>query len=510
MGPDSDRLAPVTNLDVVWRALRAGAVAGRGFHYQDLVGAWIALRMLEGTISVERLVAEGLDDLSCEAPRPCPDAQVQVKSRQGRVGGFSAAEAAGHVVAAWIRRSRRISAAADEQVVMVFERPVDGHSACEWGLPIRDDVDWSGVVAAIRTKAVATGVTLTDIELLLSRTVIMVLPQQRLLAESATIVSTRVNLPLGTTTAVVQAVRAAVADCADRNAEVMQWDERTDLTRTDLERVVVDAAAQVDRAALTEALAEGICEPVDFESPLPRDTFYSGVAVLPGHVSAGLVMPRPELTDEVLTGLGSGRPVLITGPSGIGKSAVLWMAIYAARHAVWYRVRRLRPSDVESLVRLARAAGAGRYGPVGLVVDGIGVGGLTAWDDLVRQSAGVPGLLLLGSVREEDTLPIETMADAVVVRPRLDAALAARLHAALTSAAQTTTPHWKEALSKSHGLTMEFTHILTQGARLADVATEQVRARVRDPQRGVELEVLAPISTADQWGATLAPRRCRQ
>jgi hypothetical protein len=194
--------------------------------------------------------------------------------------------------------------------------------------------------------------------------------------------------------------------------------------------------------------------------------------------------------------------VLIAGPSGIGKSALLWMAAYVGRHVLWYRVHRLAVDDIEPMIRLAIASGAGRYGPVGFIVDGVGTGSLTAWDELHRRAAAVPGMILLGSVREEDTLPLRTFGECVVVRPRLDEDLAGRIHKGLLDSGATAQPHWREAYERSHGLTLEFTHLLSRGRRLSDVIRDQIRERVCDG-RAVELTVIAPVSVAHRWGASL-------
>jgi len=48
------------------QAGRSGAIAGRGYHFQDVVGMWLAARSLAGRLMVEQIVPEGLEDLSCE------------------------------------------------------------------------------------------------------------------------------------------------------------------------------------------------------------------------------------------------------------------------------------------------------------------------------------------------------------------------------------------------------------------------------------------------------------
>jgi hypothetical protein len=481
-----------------WADSRSGAVAGRGYHYQDLVGAWIALRVLTGDIEAGRILAEGLDDLTCESSAP---QQVQVKSRQERVGDFRTAEVAGFVVQAWQRLLLRIPEDADESAVVVVERAVDGYAPLEWTRRLNADDGWGGLVPVIRQGALKSGITADAVDLLIARTTVVVLPQQRIFTEAAERVAAHTGLPLGATLPVVQALRAAVAEGADRNAEV-GWRERVGLSRTDIERIVTQTAALVDRESLAMAVGNGSCEPIDFDTPLVAPEFYSGTGTQPGHIAAGLVTPRPVAADEVLAGLSSGRAVLIAGPSGIGKSAVLWMAAYVARHVVWYRVHRLGADDIEPLIRLAVAAGAGRHGPVGFIVDGVGTGSLTAWDELHRRAAAVAGVLLLGSVREEDTLLLQTFGECAVVRPRLDEDLAGRIHKGLLESGATTQPHWREAYDRSSGLTLEFTHLLSRGRRLRDVIRDQVLERVRD-HRTVELAVIAPVSVAHRWGAEL-------
>jgi hypothetical protein len=291
--------------------------AGGGNHYQDLVGAWVALHILTGDIEAGRVLAEGLDELTCESSAP---QQVQVKSRQERVEDFRTAEVARFVVQAWQRRLLRIADDADESAVVVVERAVDGYAPYGWTRRLNDDDGWADLVTAIRQHARNSGIAADAVDLLITRTTVVVLPQQRIFSEAAERVAAHTGLPLGATLPVVQVLRAAVAERADRNAEV-DWDERVGLSRTDIERIVTETAALVDRESLAMAVANGSCEAIDFDTPLADAEFYSGTGTQPGHIAAGLVTPRRAAADEVLAGLGSGRAVLIAGPSGIGKSA---------------------------------------------------------------------------------------------------------------------------------------------------------------------------------------------
>jgi hypothetical protein len=46
----------------LWAGSRSSAVAGRGNRYQDLVGAWVALRVLTADIGAGRVLTEGSDE----------------------------------------------------------------------------------------------------------------------------------------------------------------------------------------------------------------------------------------------------------------------------------------------------------------------------------------------------------------------------------------------------------------------------------------------------------------
>ncbi|MGY2084851.1 hypothetical protein [Blastococcus sp. SYSU DS0539] len=454
--------------------------------------------MLAGLVPVDRLVPEGLDDLSCEGAVP---RQVQVKSRQARVGDFPLGDGARHLLKAW-QRHTSLPTTASQKLVLVFERPVAGYAPDDWDVPLGEDLDGAELAAEVQRLAAEYGLPASEISPLMERASVLVLPLTQLHADVAELIGARTRLPVGATVAVMAELRTAVADRADRNGEV-GWDQRSGLSRTDVEHLVTRSAEMIDVAALQEAVRSGACEPVDFDTPLDTPGFYSGIGVQPGHVAAGLVVPRPGATDDVLAGLDATGSVLIVGPSGIGKSAVLWMAGYVARHVTWYQVRRLQVADVEPLIRLARAAAGGRHATVGFLVHGVGSGELTAWDALHRRVASMPEVLLVGSVREEDLHPLATGSDVVHVRPQLDETLASRVHAELRDRGLTATAHWREAFEAADGLTMEFTHLLTRGRRLRDVVGQQVADRIRDG-RTMELAVLAPVSVSDRWGASLS------
>ncbi|MCP3754124.1 hypothetical protein [Streptomyces sp. TBY4] len=491
--------------EALWVSTRSGARAGRGFHYQDAVGAWLCGRILSGALDSDRIVPEGLEDLSCDGPTPW---HVQVKSRQERIGDFTAPEVAEHLVAMALAHAKRVQARLEGRPLLVLERPVEGEWFTQWGDPLSDLPRGHRLLQAFNAKASKAGLTKDEIDAWCNAASLYVLPWRAAADDTRTAVAQRLGLLPVAAEAVVLALRSAVARRADANAETT-LSGAAGLSRTNIAGIATEVAETIDRASLEEALATGLCEPVDFDRPLQAAGFHEGVNVQPGHITAGLPAPRPVLTGRVADAIHRGQSVLVTGPSGIGKSAVMWTAAYVTRHVLWYRIRRLQADDAVPLVRLARALQPTTRSPVGFVVDGIGIGAAEAWDVLYRELAPIPGVLLLGSVRSEDLLPLRSRVDCTQIEVTLDEEVAEQIHAGLSATGTTAAAHWREAYDAANGLTLEFTHLLTRGRRLSDVLSEQVERRVAEG-RQAEIEILARISIAHQWGVDLPVRALQQ
>lgn len=373
----------------LWSDTRSGATSARGYHYQDVVGAWLCARVLGGRLAVQQIVPESLEDLSAEGADAC---HVQVKSRQERKGDFTPGQVARFLLDLFDLHVKRERAGQPGQPILVIERPVAGKVLREWGQSLADLPVDHEVRVALQGLAHQRGRSRADIKRMFAALSVYVLPWHTAAIETRDAVAARHGLLASAAEPGVLALRNAIADCVDVNAAA-GWDARAGLDRTGIERITTDVASLVDREALEEALRSGAVELVDFDHPLASPAFYEGVDVQPGHIAAGLPTPRPVVTGQVVDPISRGEAVLVTGPSGAGKSTVMWAAAYVTRHILWYRVRRLRDEDVESIVRLARAMRPSERSPVGFVVDALGLGATAGWDALQQQLAGDPGVV---------------------------------------------------------------------------------------------------------------------
>lgn len=263
------------------------------------------------------------------------------------------------------------------------------------------------------------------------------------------------------------------------------------LSISDTEAAIAGVLAAVDVAAIEGALKEGICEPVDFLTPLEDPTFYMGVDVEPGHIAAGLVAERPSNRVAVMAGIEDRRAALIVGPSGAGKSALMWEVANSLRHTVrWFRIHRLTSADLPALLQFVHTFRSSAASPVGFVIDDVGRSSPEGWSMLSRRVASLAGVVLLGSIREEDIVLIGERARSFELHLEADDDLAERLWSELVATDKTEWAGWREPWRLSGGLLLEYVHILTRGRRMADLLSDQVAARINDPARALELDIL--------------------
>lgn len=479
-----------------WRQSRHGSHSGRGYHYQDAVAAHIAVLGWAGVLPIQAIVPEGHEDISIKLQGDWIHAQA--KSRRSHRGDFTLGELIDHLVKMWSAHLERIQAQPHSRVALILERAVRDLPSTDWNRTISD------IPALVdQVKPRLLGSFNNDVPLvdgLLAVTFIIYLPDPR--EPSVSLISGHINLPAQACTVHYEALRSRIAELADENG-IRTADRPAQLSRTDVQRIFDVSTEVVDTESLNAAIRDGICEAVDFLTPVYDEQFYEGIDVKLGHVVAGLTIDRPEIETEVLTHLEGGHPVIIVGPSGAGKSAVAWMSAYESRHSIrWYRVRRLSLVDLTSLLRLIHANRPTEASPIGLLVDDLGRADRDGWDSLVAEAANIPGVRLLGIIREEDLHLVQSAYACHEVRPALDENLAERLWSQLSAAGSTAWAEWREPYELSDGLLLEYGYVLTTGKRLGSIIASQVQRRIIE-ERDVELRVLRFVAAADVWGVEI-------
>lgn len=471
-------------------ASRAGSNAGRGFRYQDAVSAWLAVEIWAGQRAPATVIPEGGDDVELRGEAT---SFVQVKSRREHLGDYTEGEAVGHIEDLWNRSLG--SAPRPQRLELVLEREVAGLSPLDDHPPVRS------IEGPIRTRLSK----FSGASDLLPRTSIIVATSPQEWGISL-IVDRLKCAPIAAQMCFAELL-IRVGSLADANGRLAPENYRG-LSISDTEMSIRDVLATIDVDAIERALRDGICEPVDFLTPVDDPNFYLGVDVEPGHIAAGLVAERPRTRSALVEGIEQRRAALIVGPSGAGKSALMWESANTLRHTVrWFRIRRMNVADIPSLRQLVRTFRASEDSPLGFVMDDVGRNGPESWGALLKEAMSVPGVVLLGSVREEDVTLIAERARAAEIRADPNDELAERLWKELREAEKTNWAGWREPWKMSDGLLLEYVHILTRGQRMRELLADQVATRVSDPKRSLELDILRSGAWAGTANAELDASR---
>ena len=272
-----------------------------------------------------------------------------------------------------------------------------------------------------------------------------------------------------------------------------------------LNALVTRVLEAVNVESLDEAVRSGIVEPADFgtRADLSAKDFLAGVDVMPAHIAADLDLPRPTELQALTTALEEEHSALLTGPSGSGKSALIWRtARELAGHVRPYRLLRLLPEDVQELSRWIRLQEPTKSFPLLLCADNLGRPQTSGWTSIARGFLDVPGVLLLGACREEDYRSEFSVGRTTIVDPKLDSDLATSIAETLSRSQVPTVLDVAEAFDASEGLLMEFLSMLLTGRRLRQVVEEQVEARLTQ-ERATEREILRYVATAHAVGVPL-------
>ncbi|WP_312811881.1 hypothetical protein [Brevundimonas sp.] len=464
---------------------RAGSHAGRGFRYQDAAAAWLAVQCWNGNISYGGVTPEGRDD--AELNGPTGTTFVQMKSRREHLGSYLPGDVAGFVRDLWGRASKASSAPAD--LLLVIERPV-ADVPLENGVPAKLSAsDRIGKLLATDSRA----------KVWMPRTKIVVAASPSEMG--AALIGSRAGSHRLVASIAFAAITSAIGRLSDDNGQKAPG-SFVSLSTSDITRLVDDLTSVMASTDLEAAISDGLCEAVDFLTPTPSQDFYLGMDVQPGHLAAGLLVERPAARERVLNTLEARRTVLIVGPSGSGKSGLMWQAARESRHTVrWFRVRAARVEDVPKLLRLTVTHRASEHAPIGFIIDDVGRTRAGLWDELAAEAAARPGVVLLGSLREEDMFLVERRTLSADLHEPPGEEMAELLWRALTERGQTEQPGWREPWREANGLLLEYAYLLTQGRRLDDVLREQAERRARE-SRTRELAILRIASVIGRTGGT--------
>ena len=483
----------------LWEDLRQGARNVAGVTWQVNVCVYLLIAGFAGELPFVRLTPEGYEDADCEAADGARTF-VQMKEVDGGFGRLAAAaiaEALAHAEA---------SARGSEITLITDGSLGSGLAFTGWSgflsdqqTPGVDDVIGALVDRGYDSNRAKDIVTRARVVRLQYRVREM---SEGLLALATGCHATVSGLAVSRLTEIF-----AVASAEQRRT---QADTAQRVRTSDIDTVVGEIQDTVDVQGLDHAQRLGICAPADFLTPdaVPARTFYLGVDGRPSHVASNLDVVRPVELTACAEGLVHEQSVLIIGPSGSGKSVLLWRAardlIPAARVL---RVQRVATEqDAADLARHVRLMRPSEHAPVLVVADDLGRPATMTWPGAATLLREVPHTYLLGASRAEDFHPSLLVGATRVVQPRLDKATAVEIGSRIRDLGITQRMDVQEALESSEGLLMEFLALLTTGQRLREVLAGQV-ADLANPDRRLQRDAARLLTAAHTLGLSLRADR---
>jgi hypothetical protein len=474
------------------KAAVGGARAGRGFRYQDAVAA--ALAVVGYVEGVPWTVSPEADEDVTVRHGAGPVIEFQVRSRRSQMAEVTASDIMRMVADIWSRHIDRLDEE-DVRVCLVIDRLPTVCEETGLGRTLADVT----IVAASTLDALAS-VAGREADELRARSHVLLVETPALVATG--LLEDHLGVQPIEAEVLFRQVLSRIGDLADQRADGKGPGL---LSPNEAARAIEEGQRLVDTDTIEAPLRNGVCEFIDFETPKNDPAFYLGVDVVAGHIPAGLVADRPAEIRRCLDTLERTGTAIITGPSGVGKTAVAYLVAHSTRDVVrWIRVR--EHGSVFELIKLTEALRATRHAPVGFLVDDIGRVGASMWDSLIERTRDRDGVYVLGTTREEDLDLLVEAPESVVIRPQLDEDLAEAIWTQLSNHGATTAGSWVEALDQSGGLTLEFVHYLTTGDRLLETVARQVKRR-RAEHRDSELGLLRIVSLSAGAGASVDLRR---
>lgn len=488
-------------MDELFERLRSGAANVAGVTYQINLATLLLVsgRSEDLALPTVALVRpEGFEDIDCQLD---DGRWLLVQSKQRSSGAMSRAQ-----VAAAIVHAGQVESARD------YDDMVDGYAivsnrgfaigATGWTSTLAgDDVELTEAVNAQLRRASRDPAVAED---LIKRTRLVIVDDSLVgQIESSLMQEYKVPPTVAVLARSRLATEMAALSSAQRGREVATAHA---CTVSEVDAMVSRLQETVDVAGMEEALRSGVCEFAEFASGTADtvDQFFSGVRVVPSHIGANHDVVRVPECESILEALAESNHVLIVGPSGTGKSGLLWRTAFMVQAGpMLLRLLRVETEqDAQSLLRYVRALSPNAGRRVLVCVDDVGRASMELWPEVRDRLLEMPGVSVLGACRQEDLLPSISIG-ARMVDSHLTAGSAARIYAQMEGVGLELRTEPEEAIQRADGLLMEFIAISTTGQRLREVLRGQMQ-RVADEQDTITWDLLGVITALHTLGRPVA------
>jgi len=480
----------------LWRKLRHGSRNVAGVTWQLAVSVHVLVMSRAGVLPFTTLVPEGFEDLDCRTATG-DETLVQVKEVSAGAGQLETSRIRDAILHA-------MHATAGPIVIVTDGNVGSGLQFTGWDEALAAHPERC---IALVDALVAQGLTRTDATIALGRVHLVSLPWN-LREQTEALLSDQQGVHPSVASFTVGALYEAFG-MASADQRHLGLDQARTLTLGDVDTALHAVQSAVDVTGLDAAVSAGVCRPADYSTTrmTSASRFYLGVDGAPIHIAQGLDVIRADEMDQITQAAQEGEYTVIVGPSGSGKSVLLWRAsrdvILGARVV---RVAHVTTDDdARLLLRHVELLRATATSPVVVAADNLGRPSTSAWPNAVASLREIPHVFVIGAAREEDFSPRLLNGSTRVIRPVLDRLTAELIAERIERAGLTTKMATAEALARSNGLLMEFLSLLREGKHLEQVLASQA-AELAAPGREIQREAARLVLAAHAVGLSLTAR----
>jgi len=294
-----------------------------------------------------------------------------------------------------------------------------------------------------------------------------------------------------------------VADCSQKNAK-LNYANRQKISSNSVEGIINTVLSYSDFSLIDKAILNRAIKLIRFDTSDPNVNFYKGVKARPRHISSGLALFQNSKIKELTSNLASKKKCLICGPSGAGKSALLWSTVFQSFDTYrWFELcSTTTVQDLNSIFEFISSRSPSRKYPIAIAFDEINTQNYEVWNLCLQHFMDIDDLYIVGSIRAEDRYLINNLGDIYIHELSLDKETAEFIWRNLLKSKSTDWQHWQEPFNNSKELMLEYIHILTQGNRLSDLISDQIKAR-ETQERNHELAIVRVSSEISSYGGEI-------
>lgn len=436
----------------------AGAHAGRGFRYQDKFGALLAVQHYDGSAKIKKIIPEGIDDFEVHTEQGV--ILIDTKSNEEGSRNRTCNEDANVFQKLW-RNSEELTDQAFE-FHLVLNR---GHKSYYSKL----------------NKTPITETRLSDLPNLpsqnqkYSKSFVIIEPDP--ISKASKILTGKHDVPPKVAKMICLELSDKLGSLASQNKSP-DPEKKYALFSSDIPSIIEKIVEICELSEIKALLLKGHVKYVDYSPAEVSSNFYLNVDVRPGHITAGQVVPQSKQVKDAEEKLKSNGSCLVTGPSGSGKSALMWQIVHSTRDEVcWFEVTNREKLDSKELTLFLNATS--KEYRIGFVLDNINSDKVQLFEQLVVQTRTNENVWVLGSIRAEFQHSLTCLRSVPTLESKPDDEVAKSIYENLRDKKLTIVPYFKEAWQNSDNLLLEYSYQLVEENTLDDAILEQISSKLR-------------------------------